>query len=92
MKNIKRLIILLAVALVLLATGCQSIDRGIKDIGSSVSGLERTLKVYSYDGELLHEYSGKFDISENSDGTKIKFDLSGKRVMIYNAIVVVEED
>jgi hypothetical protein len=37
-------------------------------------------------------YKGKFDISENSDGTKVKFDINGKRVMIYNAIVIVEED
>lgn len=49
------------------------------------------MKVYSHEGELLAEYEGKFDISENESGTKVKFDLNGKRTIIYNAIVIVDE-
>ena len=91
MKKLIVGIVLIGIVLVT-ATGCMSFERGMKDLGSNMSGLDRTVKVYSYSGELLQTYKGRFDISEGSDGTKIKFDLDGKRIMIYNAIVIVEED
>lgn len=71
--------------------GCESLDRVGKDIGSSVSGLNRTLYVYDQNGQLVKTYKGKFDIEVNEYGNKVKFDLDGKRVMIYNMQVIVEE-
>ena len=35
-------------------------------------------------------WTGKFDISNNEQGA-IVFDINGKRNMVYNAIVIVEE-
>lgn len=53
-------------------------------------GLERTISVYSYEGNLLKTYKGKCDIEEN-ESNKILFDIDGKRVIIYNAVVIAEE-
>ena len=73
-------------------SGCQDLKRMGKDFDSGMRGLDRTLRVYSHDGDLLSEYSGTFDILVDKNGSKVKFDLDGKRTMIYNAIVIVEED
>lgn len=62
----------------------------MKSIGSDFNGgLERTVKVYDYNGNKLAEYKGKIDIQE--DENKVFFDLKGKRVVIYNAVVITEE-
>lgn len=53
-------------------------------------GLDRTVTVYAYDGTVIKTYTGKIDISDNSD-TEVLFDMDGKRVIITNAIVIVEE-
>ena len=76
---------------IIMFTGCASWDRGIKDIGSDLSGgLYRTVEVYDYSGNLLKTYEGKLDI-EYSDNGEVKFDMNGKRYILYNAIVIVEE-
>lgn len=58
-------------------------------------GLYRTVKVYDFEGDLLQEYEGKFDVDENqTEGiVKVKFDLDGKRHVIYcsSGTVVIDE-
>lgn len=68
--------------------GCQ---RSLKSIDSDFNGgLERKVTVYSYEGEKLAEYQGKFDVSASE--TRVFFDMeNGKRVIIYNAIIINEE-
>ncbi|MGP1402562.1 MAG: hypothetical protein ACTTKY_00240 [Catonella sp.] len=79
--------ILLLVAIIF---NSASLSRTIKTIRSDVSGgINRNVKVYSYDGKLIKEYEGKIDIQENEN--KVLFDLNGKRITIYNSPVVVEE-
>lgn len=79
--------ILLLVAIIF---NSASLSRAIKTIRSDVSGgINRNVKVYSYDGKLIKEYEGKIDIQENEN--KVLFDLNGKRITIYNSPVVVEE-
>lgn len=88
MKKIGKLFLILAACLTL--SGCASCDREWKTIGSDLGGgLYRTVKVYDYSGNLLAEYEGKLDIQDNE--SKVFFDLNGKRIIIYNAIVVTEE-
>lgn len=73
-------------------SGCESCSRMVKDVQSDFNGgLERTATVYSQDGKVLNQYSGKFDVQVNDYGNKIKFDIDGKRVLIYNATVIIEE-
>ncbi|MCP1306499.1 DUF5052 domain-containing protein [Paenibacillus tyrfis] len=94
----KILTVILAAVLITLLPACESRDRPVKTWSSEQNGgLERTMKVYSHQGQLLATYEGKFDIQSNTDqnggttGSKILFDLNGKRHIIYNAIVIVDE-
>lgn len=61
--------------------------RAIKDLESEMnSGISRTVSVYDVTGELIKEYSGKFDVQTgNSSGAPyIKFDdENDKRHIIY---------
>lgn len=61
--------------------------RAIKDLQSEMnSGIERTVQVYDVSGELIKEYSGKFDVETgNINGnTYIVFDdENGKRHIVY---------
>ena len=77
--------------------GTESGKRAQKSFKSEVSGgLTRTVKVYDMEGELLHEYEGKFDIEEQQEEgvVKVKFDCDGKRHIIYcsTGTVVIDEE
>lgn len=50
------------------------------------NGLERTINVYTANGDLIATYSGKIDIDTN-DGGYVKFDFEGKRYVYYNCFV-----
>lgn len=89
----KRIIagILTFVLLVGSLCGCAGFQRGMKTIGSDITGgLDRTVTVYSYDGEKLGEWSGKFDVSSSDQETF--FDINGKRVIIQGGIIINEEN
>lgn len=93
MKVAKKIIVgVLTIGIIFLLCGCgESWERKKKDWDSEYNGgLERTISVYSYKGNLLKTYKGKCDIEEN-ESNKILFDIDGKRVIIYNAVVIAEE-
>lgn len=55
-----------------------------------IGGLYRIVSVYDYNGNLLREYGpAMIDISESENETF--FDYNGTRIVIHNAIVIVEE-
>lgn len=77
----------MAVMLALNMTGCAWWDRMVVDIKSDVAGgIQRTIKVYTANGDLLAEYEGKIDIEAN-EGGYVKFDYDGKRYIYYNCFV-----
>ena len=81
----------LLATMVLALTGCASWSRAWKSFGSDVAGgLNRTVTVYSYDGDILCQWSGKFDVSESESETF--FDVNGKRVIIQGGIIINEEN
>ena len=84
--------VLIAFMLVVM-TGCtESFQREVKTVVSEYTGgLDRTAKVYSGSGELIASYEGKFDVQSSEYGNKVLFDIDGKRVIIYNATVIIEE-
>lgn len=96
MKNSRKILTVVVTVVVIVLcgvlSGCTaSFQRGMKDLASEYTGgLNRTLTAYSATGEKIGEWQGKIDveISEN----KVKFDLNGKRTIIYNCIVIVQED
>lgn len=82
-------LILAGTALILL-TGCEGLSRTVKTVQSDFTGgLERVVTVYSYDGEPIQSWEGKFDIQRRDDG--VVFDINGKRVIVKGGIIVSEE-
>lgn len=71
-------------------SGCESCSRTNKSIASDFGGgLYRKVTLYDYEGEVLGEWEGKFDVAENDQ--ECWFDVDGKRVIIQGGIVVNEE-
>jgi hypothetical protein len=50
------------------------------------NGIERTVTVYTANGEVIAQYEGLIDI-ETNDGGYVKFDFEGKRYIYYNCFV-----
>ena len=50
------------------------------------SGLERTITIYTADGNQIAQYTGKIDIEDNQGGYLL-FDFEGKRYTYYNCFV-----
>ena len=50
------------------------------------NGIERTVTVYTANGEVIAQYTGKIDIDTN-DGGYVKFDFDGKRYIYYNCFI-----
>lgn len=85
----KRIVgVLVALIMVMCSmAGCASWDRAVTDFKSEVgNGLNRTITVYTANGEVIAQYEGKIDI-EQTDGGYVKFDFNGKRYMYYNCFV-----
>lgn len=62
-------------------------QRALTDQKSNLNnGLERTVNVYTANGDIIATYSGKIDIDTN-DGGYVKFDFDGKRYIYYNCFV-----
>ena len=72
-------------------SGCASCKRGLKSCQSDISGgLNRSVTVYDYQGEVICKIEGFIDIDDNDNGS-IMFDCDGKRYVFYNAIVLIKE-
>jgi hypothetical protein len=90
----KKLVFLSAVCSALLFTSCESCSREMKSIKSDVGGgLNRTISVYDYNGQLIKSWTGKFDVAENPNKNQVYFDdQNGKRVIIDGGILINEEN
>lgn len=94
-KTSNILIIILVAALVIgllaLIFSGANFQRTLKSWKSNyIGGLYRIVSVYDYNGNLLREYGpAMIDISESENETF--FDYNGTRIVIHNAIVIVEE-
>lgn len=86
-KTKRLLAILLAAVLIIgLMTGCASLNRMGTDIKSEFgNGLERVINIYTANGDLIASYEGKIDIG--SQNSYVKFDFKGKRYIYYNCFV-----
>lgn len=62
-------------------------QRALVDQHSEMAnGLERTVTVYTANGEIIAQYNGIIDIEDN-DGGYVLFDFEGKRYTYYNCFV-----
>lgn len=65
------------------ASGQRAMVDQQSDMGN---GLERVIRVYTANGEIIAEFEGKIDI-EGNDGGYVLFDYEGKRYTYYNCFV-----
>ena len=87
----RKIIAVLVSILALFMMSCASCEREVKSCQSDISGgLNRIVRVYSLDGNLIASYEGLIDIDDNQNGS-VMFDMNGKRYVYYNAIVEVIE-
>ena len=62
-------------------------QRALTDQKSELAnGLNRTVTVYTADGNVIAQYKGIID-SEGNDGGYVLFDFEGKRYTYYNCFV-----
>lgn len=62
-------------------------QRALVDEKSELNnGIQRTINVYTANGDLIAQYTGEIDIDTN-DGGYVKFDFDGKRYIYYNCFV-----
>lgn len=85
------IVIVLVIGMLIFAFSGANFQRTIKSWRSNYTGgLYRIVSVYDYNGNLLREYGpAMIDISESENETF--FDYNGNRIVIHNAIVIVEE-
>ena len=85
------IVVALVIGLLVLMFNGAGFQRTLKSFKSNYTGgLYRTVSVYDYSGNLLREYGpAMIDISESENETF--FDYNGQRIVIHNAIVIVEE-
>lgn len=61
--------------------------RAVTDQRSELTnGLERTVTVYTANGDIIAQYKGRIDI-EGNDGGYVLFDYDGHRYTYYNCFV-----
>ena len=95
MKHRSSVLIIIVVALMIgmliFTLSGANFQRTLKSWKSNYTGgLYRIVSVYDYNGNLLREYGpAMIDISESENETF--FDYNGTRIVIHNAIVIVEE-
>lgn len=65
------------------ASGQRAMVDQQSDIGN---GLNRIVRVYTANGEIIAEFDGKIDI-EGNDGGYVLFDFDGKRYTYYNCFI-----
>ena len=85
------IVVVLMVGMLIFAFSSANFQRTLKSWKSNYTGgLYRIVSVYDYNGNLLREYGpAMIDISESENETF--FDYNGTRIVIHNAIVIVEE-
>jgi len=91
-------IILLAIFVIMLfaiifnITGCaKGCQKKIKHFRSSVLGLNRSVTLYDYNGELIKQWQGRFQVEKEGDGSVLSFIKNGKEIKISGGIVTIEE-
>lgn len=81
------LVVALAVGLFWYFGNTASGQRALTDQKSELAGgLDRVVTIYTANGDVIAQYSGKIDIEAN-DGGYVKFDYEGNRYIYYNCFV-----
>jgi hypothetical protein len=96
MKKIKIFALISLIIMTLSLCSCsESCARSCKDFNSNYNGgLHRTVRVYDFEGDLVAEYEGKFDIETDNETYVLWDDEMGKRHIIYYSTfnIIIDEN
>ena len=87
--------LMIGIILVAVIISCAAWEDAKKDWESDTEGLKRKVEVYTLDGKLIKEYKGLIRVRSTEESNLVSLNLvneKNKRVMIENAIVVIEEE
>ena len=88
----KKIVIVGLISLILTSmAGCTSWERFNKNVESNTKGLHRIVKVVSMDGTIIETYESKSMVVTDGDGGTITLDFDGKRIVLCNSQVIIEE-
>ena len=88
----KKIVIVGLISLTLTSmVGCTSWERFNKNVESNTKGLHRIVKVVSMDGTIIETYESKSMVVTDGDGGTITLDFDGKRIVLCNSQVIIEE-
>lgn len=94
-RIITRIIVIISMFAVLMLCSCtEGCARSCKDMDSNFNGgLNRTVRVYDINGNLVAEYEGKFDIETDNETYMLWDDEMGKRHIIYYSTfnIIIDE-
>lgn len=65
------------------ASGARALVDQKSELGN---GLERTINIYTANGDIIASYTGKIDLEDN-EGGYVLFDYEGRRYTYYNCFV-----
>jgi len=80
---------------VIIYSGTESGKRAYKDqVSNFSSGITRTVTVYDINGEIIKQYSGKFDVETGNADYILFDDENGKRHIIYytTGTIIIDEE
>lgn len=95
MKKIKLLVALLALAVLVILSGCEGRQKELYDKKADITGTNRTASIYSpIDGTLIKTVSDDSMVIERQGETGMSLWLGSKNKKIYvlNATVIVEDN
>lgn len=71
-------------------SGCTILEDKVTNLESNTTGLERTVTIYNFNGDIIKQYHGT-NVRTEVDGNQILVNLDGKRFQAFGATVLVEE-
>lgn len=86
--------ILLGIVIMGILGSCANWEDTKKDWESSTEGLKRKVEVYTLDGKLIKTYEGLMRVRSAEESSMVSLNLieeGNRRIMIDNAIVIIEE-
>ena len=87
------LLVILAIAIAAAAaSGCQRMEKMGKGWESGMDGLQRTITLYDYQGDVLARWNAKTHVETKRSGVIAFLDSAGHETKIAGGIVVVQEN
>lgn len=86
----KRIVAIILLLVLIFLGGCQSVKSCSRDVGSMGAGLIREVTLYSADGTIIGQWSGKIYV-DTTDGIASFINENNKRIILSGTYVIEEK-